>query len=444
MFNLWKGQMNKPIKKPIISIVGTTGVGKSQFSIELAKKINGEVINADSMQVYKGADIITNKHPIEERENVPHHVMDHVDWSEEYFIHRFNKEANHAINDIHSRGKIPIIVGGTHYYLQTLLFNNKTMENKKERELTKTEIELLDGPTNLLFEELQKIDPIIAEKFHPQDHRKLRRAVEIWYTTGQKPSDLYIEQKLDEQEQSSLKYNTLVFWLYSDPKVLQNRLDKRVDKMMETGAEKEIDELFQHYSNNNCDCTSGIFQVIGFKEFLQWLENNKQNETDFAHGLERMKIRTRQYAKYQVKWIQKTLHLELQKEAKFDYVNGGRLYILDATDLSEWEDNVCNRGLAIAEQFFQQKVTLPETPGHLAGLLTEKTNLKSNKVIGSEQRWKHFKCDVCKDKNGDSFVAVGEDSWSRHLNSRRHKKNTSASGKRKHVEEMIRLHKKQS
>ena len=249
--------MNKPIKKPIISIVGTTGVGKSQFSIELAKKINGEVINADSMQVYKGADIITNKHPIEERENVPHHVMDHVDWSEEYFIHRFNKEANHAINDIHSRGKIPIIVGGTHYYLQTLLFNNKTMENKKERELTKTEIELLDGPTNLLFEELQKIDPIIAEKFHPQDHRKLRRAVEIWYTTGQKPSDLYIEQKLDEQEQSSLKYNTLVFWLYSDPKVLQNRLDKRVDKMMETGAEKEIDELFQHYSNNNCDCTSG-------------------------------------------------------------------------------------------------------------------------------------------------------------------------------------------
>ena len=144
--------MTRSTKKPIISIVGTTGVGKSQFSIELAKKINGEIINADSMQVYKGVDIITNKHPFKEREGIPHHVMDHVDWSEEYFIHRFNNEANLAIEDIHSRGKVPIIVGGTHYYLQTLLFNNKTMDKKKERELNDTELELLDGPTDLLFE----------------------------------------------------------------------------------------------------------------------------------------------------------------------------------------------------------------------------------------------------------------------------------------------------
>ena len=436
--------MSRSTKKPIISIVGTTGVGKSQFSIELAKKINGEIINADSMQVYKGVDIITNKHPFEEREGIPHHVMDHVGWSEEYFIHRFNNEANLAIEDIHSRGKVPIIVGGTHYYLQTLLFNNKTMDKKKERELNDTELELLDGPTDLLFEELKRIDPVVAEKFHPQDHRKLRRAVEIWYQTGQKPSDLYIEQKLDELEQSSLKYNTLVFWLYSDPKVLQDRLDKRVDKMMELGAKEEIDELYESYLHNNADCTSGIFQVIGFKEFLPWLENKKHEEADFSQGIERMKIRTRQYAKYQVKWIQKTLSLELQKERKFDYINGGRLFVLDATDLSQWNSSVCERGLAIADQFFQQNITSPEAPHHLANLLTEKSNLKSNKSFGSEQRWKHYKCDVCKDKDGESFVAVGEDNWNLHLNSRRHKKSTSASSKRKHVEEMIRLHKKQN
>lgn len=434
--------MKNPIKKPIISIVGTTGVGKSQFSIELAKKINGEIINADSMQVYKGVDIITNKHPLKERDGIVHHVIDHVGWGEEYFIHRFNKEANKAIEDIHARGKIPIIVGGTHYYLQTLLFNNKTLENEKERELTDGEIKLLDGPTDRLFEELRKIDPLVAEKFHPQDHRKLRRAVEIWYTTGQKPSDLYIEQKLDELEQSSLKYNTLVFWLYSEPKVLQDRLDKRVDKMMEIGAKEEIDELYKFYSENNGDCTSGIFQVIGFKEFLPWMENKKQDQANFTHGLERMKIRTRQYAKYQVKWIQKTLHLELQKESKFDYVNGGRLYILDATDLSHWDENVRARGLAVVEQFFQQNMTILEAPDNLTHLLIEKSNLKSNKSIGSEKRWKHYKCDICKDKNGVSFIAVGEYSWSLHLNSRRHKKNTNASSKRKHVEEMIRLHRK--
>lgn len=442
LFKLFQAHMKNPIKKPIISIVGTTGVGKSQFSIELAKKINGEIINADSMQVYKGVDIITNKHPLKERDGIVHHVIDHVDWGEEYFIHRFNKEANKAIEDIHARGKIPIIVGGTHYYLQTLLFNNKTLENEKERELTDGEIKLLDGPTDRLFEELRKIDPLVAEKFHPQDHRKLRRAVEIWYTTGQKPSDLYIEQKLDELEQSSLKYNTLVFWLYSEPKVLQDRLDKRVDKMMEIGAKEEIDELYKFYSENNGDCTSGIFQVIGFKEFLPWMENKKQDQANFTHGLERMKIRTRQYAKYQVKWIQKTLHLELQKESKFDYVNGGRLYILDATDLSHWDENVRARGLAVVEQFFQQNMTILEAPDNLTHLLIEKSNLKSNKSIGSEKRWKHYKCDICKDKNGVSFIAVGEYSWSLHLNSRRHKKNTNASSKRKHVEEMIRLHRK--
>ncbi|CCG21071.1 Mod5 protein [Candida orthopsilosis Co 90-125] len=442
LFKLFQAHMKNPIKKPIISIVGTTGVGKSQFSIELAKKINGEIINADSMQVYKGVDIITNKHPLKERDGIVHHVIDHVGWGEEYFIHRFNKEANKAIEDIHARGKIPIIVGGTHYYLQTLLFNNKTLENEKERELTDGEIKLLDGPTDRLFEELRKIDPLVAEKFHPQDHRKLRRAVEIWYTTGQKPSDLYIEQKLDELEQSSLKYNTLVFWLYSEPKVLQDRLDKRVDKMMEIGAKEEIDELYKFYSENNGDCTSGIFQVIGFKEFLPWMENKKQDQANFTHGLERMKIRTRQYAKYQVKWIQKTLHLELQKESKFDYVNGGRLYILDATDLSHWDENVRARGLAVVEQFFQQNMTISEAPDNLTHLLIEKSNLKSNKSIGSEKRWKHYKCDICKDKNGVSFIAVGEYSWSLHLNSRRHKKNTNASSKRKHVEEMIRLHRK--
>ena len=120
----------------------------------MAQAINGEIINADSMQVYRGLEAITNKHPIAERRGIPHHVMDHVDWKEEYYIHRFTKEANTAIDDIHSRGKVPIIIGGTHYYLQSLLFDNKTITAEKS-DLTEEQSQILDGPVETLFSTLQ-------------------------------------------------------------------------------------------------------------------------------------------------------------------------------------------------------------------------------------------------------------------------------------------------
>ncbi|KAI5951931.1 tit1 [Candida jiufengensis] len=435
-------------KKPIISIVGTTGVGKSQFSIDLAKHVNGEIINADSMQVYKGMDLITNKHPLNEREGIPHHVIDYVNWNEEYFIHRFTKDANLAIDDIHSRGKIPIVVGGTHYYLQSLLFNNKTMDKSKEiegTELTSNQLQILDGPTDILFNTLLKIDPIIAEKFHPKDHRKLRRALEIWYTTNTKPSEIYHVQKIDELEQSSLKYNAIVFWLYSDMKLLNERLDIRVDKMIDSGAIEEIDELYKSYVENKADCTTGIYQVIGFKEFLPWLDNSKQDSKQLAEGIERMKIRTRQYAKYQVKWIQKTLHLELEKESKFDYINGGKLFVLDASDLTNWNETVRDRGIRITDEFLTNSpptnFPIPQTPPGLESLLTEKSNSRSNKIIGSNSQWKHYKCSICKDSQDQEFIAIDEEKWKQHLTGKRHKKNLNSDAKKRHIEEMIALHK---
>ncbi|CAK9435698.1 uncharacterized protein LODBEIA_P04250 [Lodderomyces beijingensis] len=444
-------------KKPIISIVGTTGVGKSQFSIDLAERINGEIINADSMQVYKGAEIITNKHPLQERKGVPHHLMGHVGWDEEYFIHRFNNEANCAIADIHSRGKIPIIVGGTHYYLQCLLFENKTMEQPKEREVTEDELRILDGPTDALFHTLSQVDSVIASKFHPQDHRKLRRALEIYYTTGRKPSSIYQQQKLDELESSSLKHRTIVFWLYSEMSELHKRLDSRVDVMMQTGAVDEIRELNDSFVSSGSDCTSGIYQVIGFKEFLPWLEARAKNPDEppaeeeetsralFEHGVERMKIRTRQYAKYQVKWIQKTLSLELAKESKFNYINGGRLCVLDATDLSQWNHNVRDRGIETCESFLHRHHlhqhkdddanSLDLVPADLAHLLSNETkHAKSNKNLNAADNWKHFSCETCKDKNGSPFIVVGEEIWNQHLNSRRHRR-TLAAKTRKRVNE---------
>lgn len=418
-----------------------------QFSIDLAKAINGEIINADSMQVYKKLDIITNKHPIEERGGVPHHVMDHVEWNEKYFIHRFSEEANKAIDDIHNRGKIPIVIGGTHYYLQNLLFANKTVdelqklkESETTNELTKENYDLLDGPVESIFNTLQDIDPVIAQKFHPQDKRKLRRALEIYYITGKKPSEIYHDQKLDELEDSSLKYNTLFFWVYSDPEILKDRLDKRVDKMMELGALEEIKYMYDFYKLQDPKpiCTNGIWQVIGFKEFLPWLESNEPRTSRlFDDGIDRMKIRTRQYAKYQIKWIRKLLSIELNKEARFNFKYGGKLYLLDASNLDNWNDSVQETGINISRQFINdgpRAVTYPQSPSHLQDVVPTNdflTCFNSNKKLGSEENWKHYECTICKDKSGKNLVAVGTESWQIHVKSRKHKRQLSYGERKK-------------
>lgn len=420
----------------------------------MAQAINGEIINADSMQVYKGIPIISNKHPIDERKGVTHHVMDHVGWNEDYFIHRYSEEANAAISDIHSRGKTPIIIGGTHYYLQNLIFKNKTVGEKEDKETLKTltaeEQELLDGPVEAIFQRLSEVDSVISKKFHPQDKRKLRRALEIYLTTGQKPSEIYQEQKFDEIEDSSLKFNTLLFWLYCEPDTLKKRLDVRVDAMMDSGALAEIKEMNDFYQSKEPkpDCTSGVWQVIGFKEFLPWLEGGQQDQKLFDEGVERMKVRTRQYAKYQVKWIKKLLGVELNKEARFNFKYGGKMYLLDATDLSEWEHNVGVRGCKIAAEFLANGplgVKEAQAPEALLSILPTSEfyeEFNSNKTINSVSNWKHIECPVCKDSEGKPFVAVGNDNWKVHEKSRRHKKQLgSAERKRKH-DEMLEKYKR--
>lgn len=403
--NLWNrircvvtmGSRNK-----VIVVAGTTGVGKSQLSIQLAEKFNGEVINSDSMQVYRGIPIITNKHPLEERNGVAHHVMNHVDWSEEYFLHRFEKECDQAIADIHSRGKVAIVVGGTHYYLQCLF--NKRVESGS-RELTEQESRILESEDpQLLHDTLKQCDPRIASKFHPNDARRIKRMLEIFYRTGKRPSDAYAEQEV------GLRYNTLFFWLYSDPEPLNKRLDDRVDKMLDIGGMDEINQLYQYYKSKNFDpdqCENGVWQVIGFKEFLPWLEN--QSSVSVEDCVDRMKIRTRQYAKKQVKWIKKMLIPDIN----------GDIYLLDATDLSKWDTNVAQISEGIAKDFVNDTAISHErAPAPLAALLDYKSSAKTA-VDDTIQ----FTCDVCFDKHGKKLIAVGERSWEIHTRSRRHRSN---------------------
>lgn len=398
------GSLFMESSKKVIVVAGTTGVGKSQLSIQLAERFNGEVINSDSMQVYKGLPIITNKHPVEERNGVAHHVMDHVGWTEEYYLHRFEKECNEAIRDIHSRNKIAIVVGGTHYYLQCLFRKHLDAESK---ELTSEEDRILkSGDPQLVYDTLEKCDPAIAHKFHPNDTRRVQRMLEIFYRSGRKPSETYAEQ------QTTLLYDTLFFWLYSDPDPLNKRLDDRVDKMLETGGMEEINELYEFYKANDYnshDCENGVWQVIGFKEFLPWLTN--QSAVSLEDCVERMKIRTRQYAKKQVKWIKKMLIPDIN----------GEIFLLDATDLSQWDQNVAARSRLITDQFVAgHSITEKNAPERLSSLIAMEA---ANKPKADD--WRRYTCEFCRDQDGKQLIAIGERNWAIHMKSRRHRSNST-------------------
>ncbi|CCC68134.1 hypothetical protein NCAS_0B00500 [Naumovozyma castellii] len=403
-------------KKKVIVIAGTTGVGKSQLSIQLATKFDGEIINSDSMQVYKDIPIITNKHPIEEREGVPHHVMNHVPWTEEYFLHKFEKECLETINDIHSRGKVPIIVGGTHYYLQVLFNKNMATREESGRQLNQRERDILESNNpQLIYDTLMENDPTIAKRYHPNDTRRVQRMLEIFYLTGEKPSESFNNQDL------TLRFDTLFLWLYSEPAPLEKRLDDRVDVMLANGGMSEINQLYTYYKQHDFkqhQCENGVWQVIGFKEFLPWLE--KEPAVTLEDCIDRMKTRTRQYAKRQVKWIRKMLIPDIQ----------GDIYILNASDLEQWSELVSKRALLIADEFMHNKsITEARAPRGLEFLL-EGLKTSTEKNVIQEQ----YTCDICRDKDNKKLLAIGEKNWLIHLKSKRHRSNLNRGKKKEQYE----------
>ncbi|AMD18579.1 HBL323Cp [Eremothecium sinecaudum] len=409
----------------VIVVAGTTGVGKSQLAVQLAAKFQGEIINSDSLQVYKGIPTITNKHPLAERHGIAHHLMDHVDWSEEYYLHRFEEECLKAINDLHSRGKVPIIVGGTHYYLQ-ILFNKRIVGTEKISQPTSEQLEILDSENpQLVYDHLVKVDPEIAQRYHPNDTRRVRRMLEIYYKTGKKASAAFDAQDL------KLRYDTLFYWVYSDASALNKRLDDRVDSMIKADGLNEIKQLYDYYTQNNytkSQCENGVYQVIGFKEFLPWLEN--QNNVTLEDCVDQMKVRTRQYAKKQVKWIRKMLIPDIK----------GQIYILNATDLDKWDENVASRAFSIADHFMRGLPNLEDfVPAGLQHLIDNSTktvevNNYSPKKVND---WTRFNCGICLDKNNNGLILIGKESWKIHLSSRRHKANLNRGKKKKQYEEWL-------
>ena len=275
--------MKKKIK--VIAIVGATASGKTAYAIELAKKLDGEIISADSRLVYKGFDIGTAKPTIEERENIQHHIIDVVEPEFDYSAGLYKKQASDKINEIAQNGKIPIIAGGTGLYIDILLKNYNLPEIEPNRDLR---TKLSKYSSEELFDILKTKDSEAVEFIDKNDRKKIIRAIEIINTTGKSLKD---SRGIDEQEYE-------VEWLGRnfDRKTLYSRIDKRVDIMIETGLVEETKNLLSKHGK-----IPNLINTIGYREILGYLEN----KYSLDEAKELLKKNTRNYAKRQLTWFRR-------------------------------------------------------------------------------------------------------------------------------------------
>lgn len=390
----------------LIAVIGNTGVGKSQLGVELARALGGEIINADVMQMYQGLDIVTNKHPLPAREGINHHLLDFLRWDQTYTIHDFEHDALSTIGDLQNRKIIPIVVGGTHYYIQHLLCDKSLITGVSESENNLTEEQLLNLENPAKVEAiLEKVDPVILSKFHPNDTRRLRRALEIYYTTGNLPSAIYRKQESGDVQ---LRFRVLVFWIFCDRERLKLRLDSRVDKMIAEGLLDELRRMFVSYKQAKpADLSqhSGVWQVLGFKQFLPVLEGHGE---EFKSCLDAMKADTRQYAKRQTKWILNKFIPQLEKL-------GGTLAVLDSTNLECWNQEVRDRAICIAKDWLLGKNPVFElVPRYVKAVRTLE--------MFDTAQWIRRRCDICSAKKHRDIILVGNAAWKNHTDSKSHKK----------------------
>lgn len=288
--------MRKMNKYPeVIAIVGPTASGKTALSVRLAKAIGGEIINGDSMQVYKGLDIGTAKITVEEMEGVPHHLFDVLEPDEPFSVAEYQTQVRKWIKNITDRGKTPIIAGGTGLYIQSVLFDFRFTEEAADLEVRKRlEQELAEEGGQVLYEKLVGLDPATAEKIHPNNHRRLVRALEIIEVTGKTKGDH------EEGVGHASLYEHLIVGLEMDRDVLYDRINQRVDIMMAKGLTEEATRLWHEGIRG----TQSV-QAIGYKELHQYIED----KLSLDEAIEMIKKNTRNYAKRQMTYFRNKLDI---------------------------------------------------------------------------------------------------------------------------------------
>lgn len=283
------------MKQTVIAIVGPTAVGKTQLSINLAKKFGGEIISGDSMQVYRGMDIGTAKIKPEEKQGIPHYMIDIRDPNEPFTVADFQSHVQSYIKKIIDRKKTPIIVGGSGLYIQAALYDYNFAKQERNREVVnKLEEELERFGITPLYQRLTEIDPIQASKIHPNNHRRVIRALEIYETTGLTMSEYQDNQRKDSP------YNLIFIGLEMERKVLYERINNRVDEMIEEGLLNEVESLL----NQNLESSQSM-QAIGYKEFTPYYKG----EYDLERAIELLKRNSRRYAKRQYTWFKNKLNV---------------------------------------------------------------------------------------------------------------------------------------
>ncbi|PAV69887.1 hypothetical protein WR25_04844 [Diploscapter pachys] len=375
----YRGKMRE---NPAIFVIGCTGTGKSDLGVAIAKQLNGEVISADSMQFYKGLDIATNKITPEEAEGIPHHMMSFLDPStSSYNVHLFRKSCLEIIGVESLLFDDNIIPTGSHY-------------DGKSEKMFRDKLEELSNDE--LYEYLKKVDPDWAQHVHPNNRLRVLRAIEIYLSSGKRKSEFLAEQGAGgKQIGGKLRWtDSLVLFLDANTNVLEQRLDKRVEKMIAAGLKDEIHDYSEHLQSEEY----GIMQCIGLKEFMPYLKlSNEERTSDegnkkFEQGCELMKLRTRQYSRKQRHWFDNRLAVKRRPDAQVPIVRK-----LDTSD----KNTFISEGLNIVKQWMQGD---------------EYTEVKevTDDVQGSDGSLMHY-CEIC-----DRRIS-GRKSWLSHVNGKNHK-----------------------
>ena len=272
-------------KPKIVVICGPTASGKTALGIQVAQQANGEIISSDSMQIYKDMDIGTAKPTPEERAQAVHHLVDFVSPDQRYSVADFKKDATEKIEDILSRGKLPIIVGGTGLYVNSLIHNIEYKEEITDIEY-RNELEKVDLET--LYKQAQEIDPEAAAKVSQNDRKRITRILEIYHTTGK------TKTQMEAESRKEVKYDYKIFVLTPERDKLYERINLRVDLMMQAGLVDEVKQLLQKYNE-----FPTAMQGLGYKEVKEYLDGDITEE----EMVEKIKQESRHYAKRQLTWF---------------------------------------------------------------------------------------------------------------------------------------------
>ena len=281
--------MSKP---KVIVICGPTASGKTALSIELAKKINGEIVSADSMQIYKDMDVGTAKTTPEEMQGIKHYLQDFVEPDKRYSVADYKVDAEKAIEEILSKGKTPIVVGGTGLYVDSLIYGIEYQEIRFDEKYRKEleDIALKDG-LETLYKKAQEIDPEAMKKISCNDKKRIMRVLEIYKATGKTKTEQEIESRKKE-----VKYDYKVFAIDWEREKLYKRINKRVDIMIENGLIEEVENLLKKYKE-----FPTAMQGLGYKEVVEYLNGYLTKE----EMIDKIKQETRRYAKRQITWFRK-------------------------------------------------------------------------------------------------------------------------------------------